>query len=84
MEATSLNISLPKTLKEYVESQVSGGTYSTPSEYVRQLIREDRKRRLQEEIEMALLAGLNSGPEVEANPAYWAQKSKRLRDRSGR
>src|ERR1035438_2321984 len=41
---TSMNVSLPEELKEYVETQTRQG-YSTPSEYVRELIREDQKRR---------------------------------------
>jgi antitoxin ParD1/3/4 len=43
---TSLNISLPKALKEYVEGQVGSGDWGTPSEYVRELIRQDKERRL--------------------------------------
>jgi antitoxin ParD1/3/4 len=81
MDMTSLNISLPKALKEYVESQVAAGTYSTPSEYMRELIRDDRKRRAQEELEGALLAGLNSGQAIEVDPEYWARKRKELRGR---
>ncbi len=78
---TSLNISLPKALKEYVEVRVAGGTYSTPSEYIRELIREDQKRRAQEKLESALLEGLNSGPAIEASPDYWAHKRRELRQR---
>ncbi len=40
----SLNISLPEPLKEYVEAQIEAGGYGTPSEYVRNLIREDKDR----------------------------------------
>jgi antitoxin ParD1/3/4 len=43
---TSLNISLPDALKEYVEGQVASGDWGTPSEYVRELIRQDKERRL--------------------------------------
>ena len=43
---TSLNISLPEALKGYVESQVASGDWSTPSEYVRELIRQDKERRM--------------------------------------
>ncbi len=45
METVSLNISLPRVLKDYVEQRVEEEAYSTPSEYVRALIREDQKRR---------------------------------------
>lgn len=43
---TSLNISLPKALKQYVEGQVASGDWGTPSEYLRELIRQDKERRL--------------------------------------
>jgi len=43
---TSLNISLPETLKEYVEGQVASGNWGTPSEFIRELIRQDKERRL--------------------------------------
>jgi antitoxin ParD1/3/4 len=81
MDMTSFNISMPKTLKQYIEEQVAGGTYSTPSEYVRELIREDRKRRAKEELESALLKGLNSGPAKEIDADYWTSRRKELRER---
>jgi antitoxin ParD1/3/4 len=46
MPMTSLNISLPEALKEHVEGQVATGDWGTPSEYVRELIRQDKERRL--------------------------------------
>jgi len=48
MAMTSLNISLPEALKEYVERQVASGNWGTPSEYVRDLIRQDKERRLRD------------------------------------
>jgi antitoxin ParD1/3/4 len=70
MSMTSMNISLPEELKEYVEEQTRSG-YSTPSEYVRELIREDQKRRTQERLDTLLLEGLNSGDSVPANAKFW-------------
>lgn len=84
MGMTSLNVSLPKALKEYIESRVSGGAYSTPSEYVRELIRADQKRRTREKVETALLEGLNSGPTIEISRDYWAQRRKEFRRKSAR
>jgi antitoxin ParD1/3/4 len=46
MAMTSLNISLPEALKEYVEGQVASGDWGTPSEFIRELIRQDKERRL--------------------------------------
>ena len=81
MNMTSFNISLPKALKQYIEARVAGGAYSTPSEYVRELIREDQKRRVEEKIEAALLEGLRSGPPIEIDAKYWEDKRKDLRQR---
>ena len=58
----TINISLPEPLKTYVEEQVDASGYGTVSEYFRELIREDRKRRSQERLETLLLQGFESGP----------------------
>jgi antitoxin ParD1/3/4 len=54
---TSLNISLPDPLKAYVEDQVASGDFGTPSEFIRNLIRQDkeqRRTRLENELISAL------------------------------
>lgn len=63
MSMTSFNVSLPPALKDYVEGQVSSGDWGTPSEYIRELIRQDRERRLAN-LEQELLAAVK-GPKVE-------------------
>jgi antitoxin ParD1/3/4 len=40
----TMNISLPDALKEWVESRVESGKYSTASDYVRVLVREDMNK----------------------------------------
>jgi antitoxin ParD1/3/4 len=61
----------PEELKQYVEAQATAG-YSTPSEYVRELIREDQKRRAQQRVEALLLERLNSGAPVVADEEFWS------------
>ena len=63
MPMTSLNISLPEALKQYIEGQVASGDWGTPSEYVRELIREDKERRLVN-LEQDLIAAAK-GPKIE-------------------
>src|SRR5258708_39225580 len=67
MSMTSLNISLPEPLKQYVERQVASGDWGTPSEYVRELIRSakenDKERRLNN-LEQELVAA-TKGPKIE-------------------
>ena len=64
----SMNISLPDPLKQFVDGQIAEGRYSSVSEYVRELIREDEKRKAQERLETLLLEGL-SGKETELTKA---------------
>ena len=68
---TNMNVSLPETLKSYVEEQVTYGGYGTVSEYLRELIREDKKRKAQERLESFLLEGLDSGEPVAVTPEFW-------------
>jgi antitoxin ParD1/3/4 len=56
---TSLNISLPDPLKAYVEDRVASGDYGTPSEFVRNLIRQD-KELCRNRIETELLDALQT------------------------
>jgi antitoxin ParD1/3/4 len=63
MAMTSLNISLPEALKKYVECQVASGDWGTPSEYVRELIRQDKERRLSSLEQDLIMAA--KGPRIE-------------------
>lgn len=89
MSMTSMNVSLPEELKQFVEAQIKNG-YSTPSEYVRELIREDQKRRAKEKLNMLLLEGLDSGEGTPMDEKFWndlklsalAELSSRKRRRS--
>jgi antitoxin ParD1/3/4 len=74
MAATSLNVSLPQDLKDYIESLLKEQSYSTASEYLRELIRSDQRRRAIEKLERLLLEGATSGTPIEVTPAYWKKK----------
>ena len=49
--STTMNISLPETLKDFVRERVREADFSNPSDYVRHLIREDKKRAAQEKLD---------------------------------
>ena len=46
---TTMNISLPAPLREFVETQLSEGGYASASEYMRELIRDAKQRKLLEQ-----------------------------------
>ena len=66
----SMNISLPDPLKQFVDGQIAQGRYSSASEYIRELIRADEKRKAEEQLEVKLLEGLSS-PESELTAEAW-------------
>ena len=72
MANTSMNVSLPETLKDYVQERVAEGTFSNPSDYVRALIREDMKRKAEERLDELLMEGINSGPAEPMTQEDWA------------
>jgi antitoxin ParD1/3/4 len=73
-----MNISLPDPMKDFVDRQVASGRYSSASEYILKLIREDEKRTAEEKLEALLLKGVNSGDPIEITPEYWEGKRQQL------
>ena len=67
----TMNISLPDQLKEFVDGQVGSGRYSSVSEYVRDLIRDDEKRKAQERLETLLMEGIQSGEATQMTRQDW-------------
>jgi antitoxin ParD1/3/4 len=63
----TMNISLPDSLRAFVDEQVSERGYGTSSEYVRELIRKDLER---QKLRQLLLVGAESAPAGQAD-ARW-------------
>lgn len=42
MDKATLTISLPQPMKDYIAAKLREGRFSTPSEYIRSLIRNDQ------------------------------------------
>jgi antitoxin ParD1/3/4 len=55
-----VNILLPDQMTQYIDERISDGSYNTASEYLRELIREDQKRRSAERVEAMLVRGIES------------------------
>jgi antitoxin ParD1/3/4 len=81
---TTMNISLPKTLKDFVDDQVSQRGYGTSSEYLRELIRRDQDRL---QLRDLLVAGATSAPTKPVDKAYFdhlRRKARAARSRASR
>lgn len=70
----TINISLPEQMRLFVEEQVTAGGYSTTSEYIRSLIRQDNERKNKEHLDNLLLQGLASGESIEVTEQWWDEK----------
>ena len=78
---TTVNISVPDSMKTFIDEQVAKGGYSTTSEYIRQLLRQEAERVAQARLETLLLEGLDSGEPIEINDDWWQQKRIQLHER---
>ena len=70
-------------LKDFVREEVAEGGYSTPSDFVRTVLRERRAKKVRERVDDALLASLET-PAEEVTPEYLAslrQEAKALINR---
>jgi antitoxin ParD1/3/4 len=73
---STMNISLPDSLEDFIDEQVNQGGYGTSSEYVRELIRKERDRL---RLRGLLLAGAASAPTKAADDAYFDGLRRRIK-----
>ena len=76
---STMNISLPDSLKSFVDEQATQRGYGTSSEYVRELIRKDQDRL---HLRGLLLAGAASGSAAPADAVYFNALRKRVHRRA--
>ena len=78
---TTMNFSLPDSMKLFVDQQVSQGGYGTSSKYLRELIRKEQERSALRDL---IMAGASSKPSQEINTDYFnglRKKAKKLASR---
>ncbi len=68
---SSMNISLPEALNRFARERAQQADFSNPSDYVRDLIRQDRKQAEKEKLDKMLLEGLASGDPKLLDKAEW-------------
>jgi len=87
MATETMSISLPDTLRRYVEDRVRDGHYGNTSEFIRELIRRDLDEQRQEQrlaLERQLMeavASLDRGEGHDVTPEYWEELRRRARAR---
>jgi antitoxin ParD1/3/4 len=82
---STLNISLPKPLKSYVDGKVASGIYGSASEFVREAIREKLEReQAKSQLAAKLIEGLESGQPIPVSSSYFARKKLALSQATSR
>ena len=79
---TTLNISIPDQMKDFVDKQVDERGYESPSDYFQDLLRQEQKRKAEENLEQLLEQGLSSGT-AEMDEEDWAGIRSELNRRIG-
>lgn len=80
----TMSISLPESLKDFIDKQVNQRGLGTSSEYLREIVQKDQDRLHLREL---LLAGARSTPTVPVTAAYFGglrRKFKTAKARSGK
>lgn len=77
---STMNISLPETMKAFVDEQVTNRGDGTSSEYLRDLIRRDQDR---QHLRGLLLAGAVAPVVQEATPEYFDTLRQQVRAKAG-
>lgn len=68
MSKTSINVSLPKALREHIDKRLAEGEFTSRGDYVRALVRADRSRA---EAREALLRDIDAGlADIDAGRVY--------------
>lgn len=68
-----LCVNLPESEAQFVRERATEEGLSSPDEYVARLVREERKRRLNERLAELIQEGIDSGPGIEVTPELWEQ-----------
>ena len=68
---STMNVTLPDSLKAFVESQVARKGYGSPNDYLEALIREDQRKAENDEIEGKLLEAIQGAPATLVTAETW-------------
>jgi Arc/MetJ-type ribon-helix-helix transcriptional regulator len=74
MEKATLTISLPRAMKDYILAKLQGGRFSTPSEYIRSLIRDEQDMAAQPIRPAVARRKLADGPDSSASQRVTRKK----------
>jgi len=69
----TVTISMPESLRKFVDGQIKRKGFGNVSEYFRALVREQQGKEADAQLEALLLAGLESGEDLTVTPQFWQE-----------
>lgn len=57
-----MSFALPESMRQYIDTRVSAGSYGNTSEYIRDLVRRDQDEQAKKRLRTLIEEGLASGP----------------------
>ncbi|HMC66466.1 MAG TPA: hypothetical protein VKI65_16140 [Gemmataceae bacterium] len=79
---STITISLPESMKQFIDAQVTAGGFDSPSDYIAALLREAQVELARAEIDKKLLVGIGAlerGEGREMTAADWERLGQRLK-----
>jgi antitoxin ParD1/3/4 len=70
---TTVTISLPESLKDFIDRQLATKGYGNVSEYFRSLLREAQQAEEDARLEALLLEGLAGGDDIPMSKEFWKE-----------
>lgn len=67
----TITISMPESLRKFVDTQMKRKGFGNVSEYFRALVREQQAKEADSRLEALLLEGLESGEDIKVSPEFW-------------
>ena len=77
---TQITITLPEAVKDYIDRQVSDGTYTTADEFLMALIEQEQERQAKQKVNALLRSTLQKNKMIEATDDWWAKQHQHLND----
>jgi len=68
---TTVTISLPESLRAFIDKQIKNKGFGNVSEYFRTLIRKAQEQEADAQLEALLIEGLDSGKDIEVTREFW-------------
>lgn len=77
----TMQITVPETLKDFLQVQAAKRGFASPSDYVQSLLTELHQRAAEKkELEALLLEGVRS-PTIVGDAAFWAERRRKVLER---